>query len=534
MTRLLDHDFSSGAIAKTGWTIVGTGGTAPTISSTVFHSDAYSMLITPSGGQEMINTSSAQSAVGVDTYSRFYLYLDAAPSAFFYIFGTFNTVSCYVRLNTARTLSIASSSTVKATGTTVLALNTWYCVEVRTKVVGAATGEMEIRLNGVTEVATVNTMAMGTAAAKLYFGNISNATASGNFYFDDLAINSSAGAAPDNTWPGLTSSTVALSRTGSEALVVAEGAAVVLSVAKASVDLLGAADAASNTAALVRGATEALAWSDTAGRAMSRARPTTDATNVGDAPGRARGGARTATDSMAVIEAAARIRASARSQADAASILESAARLRASSRSQTDPATLGDATTRLLGTPRHASDPASSSDSAGGSSGSLSRAGTDTAAMAEAVARAGQRLRTGSDTLTSAESAGRSTGRNRATADGILVVESSAQVRSMPRAATDSATMGDAGSRGPLTGARSEADGSSLTNASARYVNFARPLPDALLLSNAAVAVGHVPRELAPAGPGMAGGPMPGGVVYTRHVGSLCIATTGRIVRTFP
>lgn len=197
MTRLLDHDFEGG-LTKTGWTI---SATPPAANAVVVNSGTGSMLVTPSGTQELVNSTSNIGSATLDTFTRFYFYMDAAPSAAFFIFGTFNSVSCYVRVNVARTLSLMSNTTAKVTGSTVLALNTWYYIEVRTRPVAAATGQMEVRINGVTE-GSDSTMALGTTTYKIYFGCVAGATSSGNFYFDDIAINSTAGAAPDNTWPG--------------------------------------------------------------------------------------------------------------------------------------------------------------------------------------------------------------------------------------------------------------------------------------------------------------------------------------------
>jgi hypothetical protein len=208
VTRLLDNDFETGSVAPTGWA---TGGTAPVISTSVFAHGANAMQIPWSASAARYLQTSSSSIGGAnptDTFSRFYFRYAATPAAATFIFATFGgSQSNYLRLNTNGTLTIRSNTTDKVTGTTVLSAGTWYCIEVRTRV-GTTTsnGQWEVRVDGVAEISN-STMNMGTSTStyRIYFGSTSAVNPNTTFYWDDLAINSSAGSAPDNTWVGLIS-----------------------------------------------------------------------------------------------------------------------------------------------------------------------------------------------------------------------------------------------------------------------------------------------------------------------------------------
>jgi len=93
-----------------------------------------------------------------------------------------------IRMNSDRTLSVYTGNTSVATGSTVLAINTWYYVEFKT--VASAIGAYELKINGTTELSgTANFVAVDYSAVT--FGNYTLTFNAYRFYFDDIYINDS-------------------------------------------------------------------------------------------------------------------------------------------------------------------------------------------------------------------------------------------------------------------------------------------------------------------------------------------------------
>lgn len=103
-------------------------------------------------------------------------------------------------------LTVRRGTTTLATGTTVLAINTWYYLEFK-GIIHDTTGSYEVKIDGVTEAALTNagptdTRNSGTTGqwdrvALLHFApNVVNDQ------FDDLYICDQSGSAPDNTFLG--------------------------------------------------------------------------------------------------------------------------------------------------------------------------------------------------------------------------------------------------------------------------------------------------------------------------------------------
>jgi len=92
---------------------------------------------------------------------------------------------------------VNSAGTTLATGTTPIALSTWYYLELRV-VVSATVGTVELRLNGST---TAECSATGVNTGAL---SINTVAASGNqFHYDDMyCVDPNSGSAPTNTWLG--------------------------------------------------------------------------------------------------------------------------------------------------------------------------------------------------------------------------------------------------------------------------------------------------------------------------------------------
>jgi len=94
-----------------------------------------------------------------------------------------------IRTNASSVLTVNQGATVKAIGSTVLAINTWYYVECKFTVHGSA-GVAEVKLNGAAEIASTGSLDL-TGTANNYWNGIrlgvkNDPSASG--LFDDLYL----------------------------------------------------------------------------------------------------------------------------------------------------------------------------------------------------------------------------------------------------------------------------------------------------------------------------------------------------------
>jgi hypothetical protein len=115
------------------------------------------------------------------------------------------TVHLAVSVTTGMLLTVKRGTTTLATGITVLALNSWYYIELK-GTIHDTTGSYEVRIDGVTEAALtasgVDTRNAGTTGQwdRILLGTLSGI--SGNQYIDDVYVCDQSGAAPRNTFLG--------------------------------------------------------------------------------------------------------------------------------------------------------------------------------------------------------------------------------------------------------------------------------------------------------------------------------------------
>lgn len=129
---------------------------------------------------------SSQAYTASTAYFRFYFYVELAPASGEEVF--FSANSTYrVFLTSARQIKFNGS-----TGASVLALNTWYCIEFMWRE-AAGTKDWEIRVNGATELSgNIST----TTTAECILGKaVDTSNQAITFYYDDICIR-------DDTWCG--------------------------------------------------------------------------------------------------------------------------------------------------------------------------------------------------------------------------------------------------------------------------------------------------------------------------------------------
>lgn len=187
MADVLTDDFESGALAQ--WT---TGGTAPTIESTIKNVGAYSVKFTFSGSASSYLSITSLPTRKAETYSRFYLYLTANPNTNMGVL-TWNDSSGNTHdivINSAGKMVFRRSSTAIATCTNAIPLNTWILVQVRHKKSSTAAVH-EIICNGETVTDTSNDASTNNSMVYRIGHSIGGVT-SDTFYIDDLVVSDSA------------------------------------------------------------------------------------------------------------------------------------------------------------------------------------------------------------------------------------------------------------------------------------------------------------------------------------------------------
>ena len=141
---------------------------------------------------------------GRSYYARAYVNLSGFPSAFqagVFEWGSSggNWLNLGVRPDGGLGLDPSGGFTVRTTSGGLVALNTWHRVEMRVLVNTAANDECEVRLDGVTVLATELGEWSTTNLAQVDFGNHHSGNAT--MWFDDLGLNDNQGA-NQNSWPG--------------------------------------------------------------------------------------------------------------------------------------------------------------------------------------------------------------------------------------------------------------------------------------------------------------------------------------------
>jgi hypothetical protein len=115
------------------------------------------------------------------------VYLGATQQAQLFSIFDGTTEQCSIRLNGSNVITVNQGSTVKATGSTVLSLNTWYYIEFKFTINGS-TGVAQVKLNGAAEIASTSSLDL-TGTANNYFNGIAlNRPNAGSPQFDDIYV----------------------------------------------------------------------------------------------------------------------------------------------------------------------------------------------------------------------------------------------------------------------------------------------------------------------------------------------------------
>ncbi len=205
MTRLFTTGFEEADLKAAGTPGFGV---LPAINTTApVRSGAYSVKCgTDASGNRSVTDFGVPTAVtGRSYFTRTYVNITNLPTAAANILGYYNnggTGSINLVLTPTGTLRIVTTVSGQiGVDTAALTTGTWYRIELRAKVGVGATDEVELKIDGVTEILGTGVSVGDGAPDRLFFGYDSGAGNSKTIIFDDFAVNDDQGAA-QNTWPG--------------------------------------------------------------------------------------------------------------------------------------------------------------------------------------------------------------------------------------------------------------------------------------------------------------------------------------------
>lgn len=132
-----------------------------------------------------------------EIYFRAACYFTSINTDVFIWYDSSNNQMGKIRLNSSGLLDIYVGTTLQATGTKALLMNTWYVLEVHV-LIANTNGNIAVRIDNVSDASFTGDTQPGTPStiARLVFNSNINYT-----YFDDIAINNTLGTS-DNSWAG--------------------------------------------------------------------------------------------------------------------------------------------------------------------------------------------------------------------------------------------------------------------------------------------------------------------------------------------
>jgi len=205
--RLFTCGFEENDLTNTMWST--TVGNAPGLNTTSPHSGTYRMVTNNAAASSIVRAQLAANKTSGTLFIRFYFNTPtAAPASNVEIFRNQSNAASNalgVQLLTTGVLRLQNSvSSTTTDGAQVLAIDTWYRIEIR-HLIADSGGEMELRLylgdstSALETLSITNEDTMPTNIALLRFGK--GSSIGGVFRYDDIAINDAQGSF-QNSWPG--------------------------------------------------------------------------------------------------------------------------------------------------------------------------------------------------------------------------------------------------------------------------------------------------------------------------------------------
>lgn len=207
MARLWSSGFELNSnTAGMEWTVISG---SPTIQTTTVRSGTYAGQITSlSSGTPKYWLYKYAAAVSNVNFQRFYFRVATLPSAENRIFVLNNssdvsTPLIYITIGSGGALRLYDEDGAIGSASSALSTNSWYRIETEFDISAAAGSHIvKARIDGVEFAAATNRSIGVGALAVAYGGNLgSEAQTTGNWYYDDIAINDNTGSF-QNSYPG--------------------------------------------------------------------------------------------------------------------------------------------------------------------------------------------------------------------------------------------------------------------------------------------------------------------------------------------
>jgi len=196
MTPVYVEGFEHGVISASGGGLFSAVTNAPTADATIKRTGGYSMRCYKTAAAACFVSLPTQPASQTYEVGRFYVRVDAAPSAATGLlrWDTAGAVSFYIGLSTARVINASIVGGTQQNGPT-LELNTWYRIDFRLYC-GGATYTIDWQVEGSAQTqATLGSQAASTfSTTTTRVGSSSSCTH--DFYFDDVVISNTTGDYP--------------------------------------------------------------------------------------------------------------------------------------------------------------------------------------------------------------------------------------------------------------------------------------------------------------------------------------------------
>lgn len=208
MARLWSSGFElNSTTSGVEWTAAVDDGVVGTIQGTTVRSGSYAMQVTSlsSGAAKGLQYTFNSGDLTAERFIRFYFRYATLPSADNAIFavksGGGSNIAA-IKLSSTGTLKLFNATTQVGSASSSLSADTWYRIEFRYDASGAAgTHVLAARIDG-TQFATTSAATLTGIANMQLGGNIYlEAQTTGNFYFDDVAVNDNTGSF-QNSYPG--------------------------------------------------------------------------------------------------------------------------------------------------------------------------------------------------------------------------------------------------------------------------------------------------------------------------------------------
>lgn len=174
------------------------------VSSTTFRTGGYSFRANPTTTAVGNCRLATMSAAGVPTtafgaatlYARFYFRAATLPGSgdeeIFVVLDTAGTQKAAVRINSSGNLIVYNNANVsQGTGTTALATNTWYRIELQTTT-NASASAFELRIDGATEDSGTATQGSTNHGSYRLGKGTNRSGQTVDFFYDDVSIDNSA------------------------------------------------------------------------------------------------------------------------------------------------------------------------------------------------------------------------------------------------------------------------------------------------------------------------------------------------------